>query len=100
MTNTVTTTSTATSGTVTMPDTQQDVVLFHNAASLAATLTVAVPATPIEGQRICISSTLGITALTLTTTVGAILNTVTTLAVGSPVAYMFNFTANKWFKVT
>jgi hypothetical protein len=100
MTNLITSISTATSGTVALADTQQDIVLFHDAASLAATLTITMPATPINGQRVCLSSTLGVTALTLTATVGAITNLITALVVGTPIAYMYNLTQNKWFKVS
>ena len=44
-----------TSGTVTITDTGTDVQLIHTPA-LTATLTIAFPATPYDGQQVSISS--------------------------------------------
>jgi len=99
MINIVSVISTATSGTITMPNTQQDVMLIHE-AGVTATATMAFPNTPNDTQRCCMVSVGGITALTLSASVGTIINTITTLVAGTPVAYMFSQSQNKWYKVT
>jgi hypothetical protein len=99
MINVVTVISTATSGTITMPNTQQDVVLIHE-AGVTASATIAFPGTPNDTQRCCVLSTAGITALTLSAAVGTIVNTITTLTAATPVAYMYSTSQNKWYKVT
>lgn len=99
MANLVATVSAATSGTVTMPDTKQDCIVFHD-AGVTASLTIAFPANPIDCQRVCISSVAGITTLTLTTAVGSIINALTTIAAGTPSAYMYSASQTKWYKVT
>lgn len=58
--------STLTSGTITGVDTKQDIQVIHNAASLAATLTITFPATPTDGQIFGVISVLGVTVLTMT----------------------------------
>lgn len=89
--------STATSGTVTLADTQQNVQLIHNAASLAATLTVAAPATPIDGQTWSIGSVLGVTALTLSSSI-TIVGALTAIVAGGFATYMYSVDANKWIR--
>lgn len=96
--NIVTQVSTATSGTVTCSDTKQDVVLFHDAT--AVTLTITLPANPIEGQRVCMTTSGGITTLTMTAAVGTIVSALTTLALGVPKAVMYSAAQVKWFPVT
>lgn len=89
--------STATSGTVTISDTKQDVVLIHDATSLAITLTTTFPSNPIDGQRLTICSTLGVTTLTMSasnTIIGG-LTTLTALGYGT---WIFNSDASKWFR--
>lgn len=60
--------STAGSGTVNVQDTQQDVILVHD-TTLAATLTITLPAAPVDGQRITILSVGGVTTLTLSSSI-------------------------------
>lgn len=87
--------STAISGTVTPMDTQQDLTLIHDAAA-TVTLTIPFPATPKNGQSFTVCSVGGITTLTLTTLVGTIANTVTTMPVGGTGTWKFYI--NKWYK--
>ena len=60
MANSVKQYSTLTSGTITGNDTGQNVQVIHNAASLAATLTITFPATPLDGQIFSVASVLGV----------------------------------------
>ena len=89
--------STATSGTVTLQDTQQDVVLAHD-AGVTLTLTIALPSSPKDGQKAIITSASGITTLTLTAVVGTIINALSTLAAGSTGRYIYSASRNKWFR--
>jgi hypothetical protein len=90
--------SSATSGTVTITDSGTDIQLIHTGA-LTATLTIAFPATPYDGQSVSIASANGITALTLTTGVGSIINTITTLAAGNAGYFMYDLANTKWYKI-
>ena len=90
--------STSTSGTVTAQDTKQDIQLIHNGASLAATLTVTFPATPTDGQVFSIASSLGVTLLTLTSSI-TILSGITSLTAGGFASWMYEKTANKWIRI-
>lgn len=90
--------STSTSGTVTCQNTQQDVRLIHD-ATLTASLTIALPASPADGQIVNFISPGGVTALTLTTTVGSIINSLTSLVAGTPATYMWYNSQSKWYKI-
>ena len=91
--------STATSGTVTVADTKQDVQLIHDAASLAVTLTITLPANPVDGQRVSFASTLGVTTLTISSAL-TIIGGLSILAAAGFAAYMFEAGQNKWFRVS
>jgi hypothetical protein len=91
--------STLTSGTITSNDTQQDIVIIHDAASLAITLTVALPATPIDGQRVTIVSRLGVTTLTLSSAL-TIIGSIATFAAAGFATYMYESSNNKWYKIS
>ena len=90
--------STLTSGTITIVDTKQDIQLIHNESSLAATLTINFPATPTDGQIFSIASILGVTLLTLFSTL-SIVAAITSLAAGGFASYMYDITANKWIRI-
>lgn len=90
--------STATSGTVTIQDTKQDVQLIHDAASVAATLTVTFPATPVDGQVFGMTSRLGVTVLTLSSAI-SLVGDVSTLPASRYLKYMYDVTSNKWFRI-
>lgn len=89
--------TTATSGTVTCQDTGQDVLIIHDAGA-TVTLTIAMPATPYNGQCITLSSTGGITTLSLTTGVGSLTNAITTMATGGTASYTYYTAQTKWYK--
>ena len=90
--------TTATSGTVTATDTGQDVDLIHD-AGVTLSLTIAFPATPVNGQVITIGSQGGITALSLSATVGTIINALTGMAAGSRGRYQYVASTSKWYKM-
>lgn len=90
--------STATSGTVTIVDTGTEVTLIHE-ATLATTLTIALPANPVDGQRVNISSSGGITTLTMSTPVGSIISGITTMVAGGTASYIYSLAQTKWYKI-
>lgn len=90
--------STANTGTITFDDTGDDIVLIQE-ATLATTLTVAFPATPVAGQKITFCSVGGVTALTLSTGVGSIIGALTTLSAGGTMTYVYRGSTTKWYKI-
>lgn len=90
--------STLTSGTLTVDDTGDDVVVIQEAA-LAVTLTLALPATPVSGQRVTFSSVGGVTTLTMSTPVGSIIGALTTLAAGGTLTYIYRGSTTKWYRI-
>lgn len=89
--------STLTSGTVTLSDTKQDLVLIHDAVSLAVTLTIVFPASPVDGHRVTICSTLGVTTLTISSA-NTVLGGLSTLAALGYGSWIYNSDATKWFR--
>lgn len=89
--------TTATSGTVTINDTQQDLILFHDTASLVVSLTTALPATPVDGQKVIIITRSGITTLSITSAL-TIIGGLTTMAAGIGVTYIYEASNNKWYR--
>jgi len=90
--------STLTSGTIPIQDTKQDVQLIHDAASLAVTLTITFPASPVDGQIFGVTSTLGVTTLTLTSAI-TIVNALTALVAGGFARWIYDAASNKWFRI-
>jgi hypothetical protein len=88
--------STATSGTVTASDTKQDVVILQNGT--AVSLEIVFPANPIDGQRFTVSGGLAVTTLTLTSA-KTVIGSVATLAIGGFGSWMYDITADKWFRI-
>lgn len=70
-------------------------VLFLNPAGTLATLTVVLPVTPVEGQDFTLATSQIITTLTIT---GAIVGTLTTLALGGFARFVYSAAAAKWFR--
>ena len=89
--------STPTSGTITALDTQQDIHIIHNGASLSATLTVVFPTAPADGQIFGISSGLGITLLT-NTSVKTIIGALSSIVAAGYASYIYDVTSDKWFR--
>jgi hypothetical protein len=90
--------STAASGTVAIMDNKSDTVLIHEAASLAATLTITFPATPVDGQQVTILSVKGVTAVTATSQTGTLATALTAIAAGTAVTYMYSTVRAKWYR--
>ncbi len=68
-----------------------------NPAGTLATGTITMPASPIDGQEIRVSSTQTITALTVSPNSGqTISNAPTTLTAGTGFAYTYNLSGTKW----
>jgi hypothetical protein len=82
--------------TVQYPNATSDVIL--DPAGTLAALTVAFPTNPADGQNIVVSTSQTITTLTLTATVGTVLNAPATLVAGTAFEYKYLLTQNKWFR--
>lgn len=89
--------TTTSGGVIDISDTQDDVMVIHEAA-LAATMTINLPPTPVNGQRVTVLSTGGITLLSLSASVGSIINSITTIGSGSLARYLYYAPQNKWYK--
>lgn len=89
--------STATSGTITVSDTKQNVQVIHNAATLAATLTITFPANPTDGQTLGVASVLGVTLLTLSAAI-TIVSALTAIVAGGFATYMYDSNSTKWIR--
>jgi len=87
--------STLTSGTIIRVETYDDMQIIHNAASLAATLEIELPNEPVDGQRIFITSSLGITALTLSS-IKTIIGAKTGLTPNGTAQYIFSLRSDMW----
>jgi len=90
--------TTATSGTVTVINTQQNVAVIHD-AGLTVSLTLALPTNPLDGQIVTFCSSGGVTTVTITAVVGTVVNLITSLASGGSAAYMYSVASNKWYKL-
>ena len=91
--------STATTGTESVNNNGINTIFIHDAVSLALTLTVNLPSTPVNNQIVTLNSVLGVTTLTLVTLVGSIVGGVTALAAGVSVRYIWMASQNKWYKI-
>ena len=74
-----------------------NIVLFINPAGSLLALTVTLPATPTNGDRVSIASSQVVTTLTMNG--GTIIGALTTLAVASFAAYSYSSDASSWFRV-
>lgn len=79
--------------------TEQTHLIVEPAATLA-TLTIDLPNTPVEKQRVFITSTQIITLLTLTPIL-SIVNLISTLTAGGTVGFMYSSASGsgKWYKI-
>lgn len=69
-------------------------------AGTLATGTVTMPANPVDGMTINLSSSQTITALTLNANTGqSILNALTTLSAGGSAAYLYRASNTTWYRV-
>lgn len=91
--------STVSSGTITADDVGTDMVIIHEAAAIAIAMTINLPATPADAQRVTIMSVNGITALTLNSPLGGLTTTLTTLLSGNSGTYIWSMPRNKWYRI-
>lgn len=89
--------STLTTGTISLQDTKQEDLLIHDNATIAATLTIVMPASPCNGQIVKISSRSGVTALTISSAI-TVVGSANTLAAGATIGWIYSSQANKWFR--
>lgn len=74
--------------------------LILNPAGTLATGTVTMPATPIDGQIVRVSSSQIVTGLTVSANSGqTISNAPTTLAAGAGFGYIYNVSGTNWFRL-
>lgn len=90
--------TTATSGTLNLPDTKQDVVVFHD-AGLTVDYAITFPPSPRDGQTVIICSSGGVTNLNISATVGIIANALGSIGGGAPASWIYSVVRNKWFKI-
>ncbi|MGH7782241.1 MAG: hypothetical protein ACREO5_00125, partial [Candidatus Binatia bacterium] len=83
---------------ITIPDNSSSLIL--NPAGVLATGTIVMPANPIDGQRVELSTTQTVTALTLNANAGqTISGNVTTLTAAAPASYRYVLSLTKWIHV-
>ena len=85
---------------IVMADDTQYLILNH--AATIATLTVTLPAAPVDGNVVTIFSRSIVTTLTLNAGAGETIetgHTISTLAAASSVSYIFNSSDSKWYRV-
>lgn len=70
-------------------------MLFVDPAGTLLTLTIVLPASPVDGQVFNIACSQIITTLTIT---GTIVGTLTTMALGGYARFVYSATASKWFR--
>lgn len=75
---------------------QSTTLLLLDPGGLLASLTVTLPSTPLDGQRLVIASSGIITVLTING--GTVKGALTTLALNGYARYAFSLSANAWFR--
>lgn len=97
-TQTQTQRSTSTSGTDNVNDTQRNIIYIHEAGA-TTTLSINLPATPVNNQIVTIMSVGGIVGLTIATAVGTIIGAVTNLSALGSVKFVWLASESKWYKI-
>lgn len=85
----------ATGGTVTV-NSNGYVRLFINPASTLATLTITLPGSPSDSDKVELSSSQIVTGLTMNG--GTIIGALTTMGVGTFATYTYNSDSSSWFR--
>lgn len=88
-------TTPATGDTITANNTGNLTVIINPAGSLL-TLTLALNATPSDGDIMSLACSQAVTTFTMSG--GTVVGALTTMAVATFAAYVYNATANKWFR--
>lgn len=73
------------------------VQLFINPAGTILALTIALPGSPSDGDRLTLGSSQIVTGLTMSG--GTVIGALTSLAVASFADYVYNATAASWFRM-
>jgi len=89
--------TTSTNGNIIANNTQQDLIVLHNATALAAVLTFTLPTIPVNGQIVTFSTKNGVTLFTLAG--GTLITTISTLLSGSYVTWVYSLDASSWFRI-
>lgn len=89
----------ATGSTITCTDTTDDIQIIHEDTVLTVALTLAMPATPVDGQRIYFMSVKGVTTLTMSTSTGTIVSALTTLAANTAMCFIYRASSSKFYRV-
>lgn len=84
--------------TVTVGNADGDITVIIEPAGTLATLTIASPSAPRDGQRMNIVSTQILTAITLS--VGTFAGGITTLAANGSASYVYVASQTKWYRVS
>jgi hypothetical protein len=88
----------ASGGSLTIPNGCSSLLL--NPAGVLATLTITMPAAPVDGQIVRLATTQTVTALTLNANAGqTISGNVTTLSATAPASYIYVLSLTKWIKI-
>jgi hypothetical protein len=90
--------SVSTSGTDVINNSARNIVFIHEAGA-TTTLTINLPATPVDSQIVTIMSVGGIVGLTLSTAVGTIIGTITALTALQSVKFIWVSSESKWYKI-
>lgn len=90
----------STGGTIIVTDTSDDIQVIHEDTVLTAVLTLTLPATPQDAQKVFFVSINGVTSLTMTTPVGSILNPTTVLVPNSGMCYIYREASTSWYKMS
>lgn len=85
-----------TGSTVTIGSTGSTRLILNPAGTLVA-LTVTLPSSPSDGDYVQLCSSQAITTLTMNG--GTIVGSLTTAAIGTFAAYIFNATTSSWFRI-
>lgn len=88
---------TPTTGTTITANDHGNLTLLINPSGTLLALTLALNASPTDGDRINISSSQIVTTFSITG--GTVIGTLTSLAVATFASYQYNGTAEKWFRV-
>lgn len=94
----VTQLATNTSGTIQSINTQQDLIVIHE-AGLSINISWALPANPRDGQRVTLTSVGGITAVAINSAIGTVVNAINGMSAGAPATYIYYRPTNKWYRI-
>lgn len=90
--------ATPTTGSTITASTSGNVTLLINPAGTLLALTVALNASPSDGDALTIASSQAITGFTMSG--GTVIGALTTMAVGTFATYMYSATSAQWFRIS